>query len=138
MQVCRAARPRGLLRTAAARPSGNDRAPDRCNRSQRPGWTYCTARAPGLSALHQLEQLSYVLGWFHTRQHLRNVAVFIDDERCALHTHHLLAVQIPFLPHAISFRDFVIDVRQECEVEAELFLELLVGRDIVGTDAENN
>jgi hypothetical protein len=61
-----------------------------------------------------------------------------DDERGPVNTHVFPAIHALFLEHAIFDTDGLLHIRQKRIGEIVFFLELLLGRRLIGGDAEHN
>src|ERR1022692_2822817 len=76
------------------------------------------------------QDLRGVAGRLDLREDLLDLTPLVDHEGGALDPHHFLAVHVLLLPHAVSLRDFLIDVAQQRIWKALVLLEgsLCLGR----------
>jgi len=74
----------------------------------------------------------------HLFENVLDLAVGANDERRPRHAHHLLAVHILFLDHAVSIADCFICVSDEREWQVELFGELLLRLHCVRRNTEHH
>ncbi len=75
---------------------------------------------------------------FHLRPDCGNLSCLVDQERCPLKSHRLLAIHILFDPDAVLFSDGVIFIREQGKRQRKLFGELFVRFDVVGADSQND
>ena len=67
---------------------------------------------------------------------LRDLSLFVDQERCAVYTHILLSVHAFLGPHAILFDYILVRIRNQVEVQSVLRAKLLMGLFVIDGNAE--
>ncbi len=88
--------------------------------------------------LYRRENLVCVIFWTDFTPDLANNAILIDQESLAVHAHELLAVHIPLFIDIVELRDAGIRIGEQREGQAILVGELLMGRHIIGANAQND
>jgi hypothetical protein len=79
-----------------------------------------------------------MLVWLQSHKDSGNPAFRADDEGCAVDPHIFLAVHALFLHHAILVADGLVFIGQQGIGQIVFFFEFLLGRGLVGGDAENS
>ena len=94
--------------------------------------------APSLRFLQPLQHLLGVAFRFHFVEDVFDPPIRPDDECRSGHAHHLLAIHVLFLNHAIGIADSLIGIGDQRKRQVELVQKLLLIFRVVGRDAEHN